>query len=315
MAKAFKAARIGVGSDDWSVWIADNNNRLWSLVRKGSSYQWINDEDGGVVELAVDGNGNVWAVNPKGIVYMRVASRSTPDKGDWIRRTPNVNRQPVKVKRIAAGQTGVMAVDDGKKLWRLSGNRWVRSSHKYLAKDIAVGAGKTAFVVGTTSRYYKRTGNTWGTSLGTISGLTTWAAGFDSSLCYLGPQGIVYHLKNGSFQPDPIGKGHALAVRNTGDIWLINPAGQIWRRTTRSFKNTLVKEVMPIKDSANKTIGYWTRIAPPDFSKAKIYWAEPRDTFAKMSRELNINYNALLRANPQVRNKDRVSIGERIKLP
>lgn len=315
MAKTFKAARVGVGDDAWSVWLVDNNNRLWSLHKRGSSYQWVNDEDAGLIELSVDGYGNVWTVNSEGIVHMRVASRSTPQKGGWVRRTPNVNRSPVKVKRIAAGQTGVMAVDDGKKLWRLSGTKWVRDSYKYSVKDVAVGAGKAAVVVNTSGKYYKRANTRWGNSLGTISGSTRWSAGFDDSLCYLGPEGVVYHSKNGSFEADPIGKGVDLAVRNAGDIWLTNKDGDIWRRTTRSFKNNLTQSVLEIKVSAKKTVGYWTKIAPPDYSKAKIYWVQPRDTFSKLARELNINYNALLNANPQIRNKDNISPGDRIILP
>jgi hypothetical protein len=259
----------------------------------------------------VDGHGNVWTVNPAGVVYVREAAPTRPNQ-PWVKRTPT----GAKVTRIAAGTTNVMCIDDKKKVWHYGGATWKVDAATSNTKDIAVGGTGTLFCVNERGEYFRRTGSAtaWGTKLGDLSGLTRLAAGFDNALSYLGPGGAVYDLKDGTFQADPVGKGVDLGLRNKDDVWLVNAAGEIWRRTPTAFTSPLVQATAPVTVGGAQ-VAVWSKIAGPDFSKARLYWVQQGDTLAQLASDLGIDYNRLRSANPQITNPDRIKAGDRLLLP
>lgn len=313
MAADFKAARIDAGDQDWSVWVVDNNNRLWQLASPAPDQplMWINEPDAGAVDVGVDAHGNAWVVNPVGEIYVREASGSKPGKGKWVKRTPLGS----KIKRIAAGTTNILALDDKKQIWRYGGATWQRDTLASNVKDIAVGSPDTLFCINEAGQYYKRSRGSkdWGSAMGPLNGFQTMAVGYDDTLTYLGPNGWVHDWRDGSFKPDSIAKGVDLGVRNREDIWLINEKGEIWRRTPTEVKNPLVQAAVPLKDGARQ-IAVWHLITPPQYLSAKVYWAQPGDTFDTISKAVGIDSGTLKARNAPLASASKLKGGEKVTL-
>lgn len=322
MAKKFTLKRIAAGSTEWRVWVLDNNGRVWSLAASTGpgGLEWVNDEVGRAVEISVDGQGNVWTVNAGGHVHLRKAGKGVAAKGEWAEQNlKDASGQLVRATRIAAGDNTVVALDDQKRVWQRTGMEgWKLNTKAGNIRLVSVGGapGDPVYVINHLGTLYAQTPDGWG-ERANLTNAAQLDVGFDNSVCFLDTSGHIHQPRvgqDGVWVDDKLGKGTALAVRSANDLWVINEAGEVWRRTQQAFSSPLVIG-SPLPTSVTGMGSYvWSRLQEPDFSKARVYWVDQGETFNEIAAGLGITPAALKAKNKQIANIDRIEAGEPIHL-
>ncbi len=139
-----------------------------------------------------------------------------------------------------------------------------------------------------------------------------------TGLFYLGSDGFIrertaYGPWRGMFFKDPVGQGVDFAVGDLDNIWMVNAAGELWRRTQTAITSPLaIGSPVPAKVHADPFL--WQRIKGPNFSKAPIYWIQPGDTFNKIAADLGTTPAALHAKNPQIADTNAIRAGDLLKL-
>lgn len=321
MAKKYMLKRIAAGSTEFKVWALDNNGRVWSLAASAGQdgVEWVNDEIARAAHLSVDGQGNVWTVNAAGQIHMRTAGKGVAAKGEWSEHSlRDAAGQLVKATQIAAGDTTVVVIDDQKRIWQRTGSEgWALNPHAGNIRLIAAGgAGNPVYCINDLGTLYAQTNDGWG-ERANLTNVAALDVGFDNSVCYLGTNGHVHQPRPGQagvYVEDMVGKGIAFAVRNIHDIWMINEAGEIWRRTHQPYTSTfVVGGPLPVTvEGAGSYV--WSRTKEPQFAAARVYWPDPGETFNQIAADLGTTPAALQAKNKQIANTDQLKAGEPIHL-
>jgi hypothetical protein len=261
---ATKITRIAVGETEWKVWVLDDDGSAWSLAAStgAAALDWVKDTVGNhITQFAVDGTGNLWTTNTSGMVHIRKAGRGVASKGEWEAKPPLNNE---KALGIAAGKSEVMMVNELSRVrrWDSSASKWVEDRVAANVTDICSGGQGVAYCINTDGKIYKAKPGDWDGPTATVGGVKRLEVGFDNALAYLGSDSHVYHLTGN--KRDDVGAGVDLAVRNLNDLWVVNSAGEIWRRTSTPFTSPLIVGATAAVTVDGK--GYtWAHIKGPKF--------------------------------------------------
>lgn len=258
---ATMVTKIAVGETEWKVWILDDDENAWSLAASTgpAALDWVKETVGNhISQFGVDGAGNLWTVNKSGMVHMRKAGKGTAAKGEWEAK-PTLNNE--KATGIAAGKSEVMMLASGSVIRRWDGTKWNEDRVASKVKDICSGGQGVAYCINSDGDIYKAKPGSWDHT-SKIGGVKRLEVGFDNTLAYLGADDHVYHVMGN--KRDDVGAGVDLAVRNLNDLWVVNAAGEIWRRTGTPFTSALiVGNTIPVNVAGK---GYtWARIKGPNF--------------------------------------------------
>ena len=258
---ATKVTKIAVGETEWKVWVLDDDGNAWSLAASTgpAALDWVKETVGNhISELAVDGKGDLWTVNASGMVHMRKAAAGTAAKGKWEAK-PTLNNE--KAVGIAAGKSEVMMVAVGSVIRRWDGTKWIEDRVASNIKDVCSGGQGVAYCINADGDVYKIKPGNWDHA-SKIGGVKRLEVGFDNTLAYLGADDHVYHAVGN--KRDDVGAGVDLAVRNLNDLWVVNAAGEVWRRTGTAFTSALIVG-NPIPVTVDGHTYTWAHIKGPKF--------------------------------------------------
>ena len=245
---ATKITRIAVGRFLWTVWVLDDAGNVWNLSEpesgEGAPDHWVKDPVGkDVLEFAVDGWGNLWTVNKSHTVHQNVVDRTAPPEAlGWQEHPPLAGE---KALGISAGVSDIMMVTNKSTIRRWDHAEWAAYEGSSVMGACCGGAGVSFCVNANGDIFQSKPGGGWAQPpVATIRGITRLEVGFDNSVVYLGPEKdakgnhSIHHLTGSQSSKDDVGAGVDLGVMTIDDVWVVNAAGEIWRRTNDANHST-----------------------------------------------------------------------------
>lgn len=353
MAKAFKIQRIAVGSGEWDIWLLDSNGRVWAPtwdMETGSPYgKWYNVTAPHACDLAAGGQHDIWIIDAAGKIFYRPAQTGLGFAPEWVDESlTDVKGRFFKATQISTGESSAIAIDDQKRVWQRwhaqpgsSGTPWLMNEEAANAKCVAAGYdGEDQYCLNDAGSLYRFQASHWveqeifegfadatkePKKLSSMKNVTSLEMGrqkseqyFYSNLFYLGTDGHMYQPSGlaavaGAYYKDTVGIGVDFTVRDVNDIWMVNAAGDVYRRTQQTFANPLAASG-PAAVTVQGDEYFWTRITTPDFSGATVYWIQKGDTFNQLAADLGTTPADLKAKNKQITNIDRIKAGDPLHL-
>ncbi|MBP6827387.1 MAG: hypothetical protein KA165_12565 [Saprospiraceae bacterium] len=214
------ATDIGIGADG-SVWIVSNEaSGTGFLIKKWNAGSWIT-VDGDAVRIAVDKQGNPWVINNLDQIYRRV-------NNSW--QSVNVNAKDIGIG--ADGSVWIVTTDElgaGYTIKKWNGSGWTLASGEALR--ISVDHQGFPWVVNSYGSIYRLGYAGWILLPGHAKDI---GVGADGTAWMISDEafGSDFTIKrwNGMSWEKFDGQAVAIAVDNTGKPWVVNSAGEIYKR-------------------------------------------------------------------------------------
>ncbi|HLA45708.1 MAG TPA: tectonin domain-containing protein [Aggregatilineales bacterium] len=276
---AVKLTNVSVG-DDGTIWTIDSLNRVWA--REAGRTIWKQVENVSAVQVSVGRQDHIWLLNADGNLYRR-------DKGQW-----EFQRLTVRFMDIAAGSDGtVFAVDRDQGIWfRTYVNPAWQRDPVAKAVNVAVGSRDHIWSVTADGDLYQRVQDKWAFRSKHVGAISI-SAGADGSVFYIDPGLALYELIGDKWQARPVHPSIQVSVRHRKELWCIGVGGELWH----------------ILDKL------WTRVPHPAETVQKTYVVQRGDTMGKIATLYKLTLPALIKANPQIKNPDRIEVGDVINIP
>ncbi|MEW6494476.1 MAG: tectonin domain-containing protein [Cyanobacteriota bacterium] len=217
---------IGIGANG-STWVTGFASTPGGYgVYNWDGARWIKVE-GGAVGVSVQPDGIPWVVNDAGEIFRRVSN-------SW-ERIPGCAKD---IGMGANGSTWVIGCDStpgGYGIHNWNGADWIKPDGG--AVRISVQPDGTPWVVNNAGEIFRRVNNSWeripgcAKDIGIGANGSTWVIGCDST-----PGGYGIHNWNGADWIKPDGGAVRISVQPDGVPWIVNDAGEIFRRVNNSWQ-------------------------------------------------------------------------------
>ena len=289
-----RIVQVAVNSDG-DVWAIDSYERIWFSAGGGASRNWSTPTNGRAVQIAANEN-FAFCINRANQLFWIGAGNSLWNQ--WV------GAPPARFVSIGPNnQVGMVDVSGNILLWdtTLPTPAWRAPDVRGIAVNLSVFDMEVVYCVNVMNEiYWLKNGDEWtrwsgqnGSSVSVIpnAGATggdrwnAWVVDVDGSL---------KRFRNGSGIDAPATGGRAIQVAavSAEHIWVVNAQGQLWQWTSA---------------------GGWVqhRIPFPGI----IHIVRPGDSLSAIARLYNVTLNAVISANPQIKNPDLIFPGQEVIVP